>query len=404
MNTRDLVSYVPAHAVHLDPANIATEDVEILSGLDAELDGKRFAFVGESNHFVHEKYAYRVLMARYLNSRGWRIFGEELSWTDGLRVSCYLETGDGTWLDRVTAYGYRGDERVDRDDTPTGILGEGWGQTDPAFVAEQRRWADFLRTLDVRFFGFDIDYVPSSGYANVLERLERSGDADALSAFKRVPGESIEDEHRRLTDAFERLDAHIDGELIRAAATLRDSHKYAASAYKATTYEALREPMALREIVMHEHLDHVIAREGPHSKIALFSHNLHLARDDSATADLAGGVGPGGNRVDSIGTYLSKRYPGEVFTVWMLESEGQHSSPMKSLGHEVRSPAGSLNAELARCGHDVFIVPARSRDGTPSPFDDAWEVSMMHGSRTRVRVADQTDAIFYQRRVTPLQA
>ncbi len=376
-----------------------------MSGFDELLEGKRFAYIGESNHFVREKYAYRMLMARYLHSRGWRVFGEELSWSDGIRVGRFLETGDESWLDMVTAYGYRGDERDDRDDSPTGILAEGWNEPNPAFRAQQIRFAHALRELEgIRFFGFDIDYIPSSGYQHVIEFLLAGGEHVLAASFGRSPGETIEQEIERLTRAVDSIDQGADTELIRAAKTLRDSHRYAATAYTASSYEALREPMALRETVMHEHLDHVIARERPRAKIALFSHNLHLARDDSAITDLVGGVGPGGNRIDSIGTYLSKRNPDEVFTIWMLESEGRHSSPMKSLGSDVHAPAGSLNAELASCGHDAFVVPTRSKDGLSSPFADEWEIAMMHGSRVRARVVGQTDAIFFQRRITPLQS
>ncbi|MEX0873510.1 MAG: erythromycin esterase family protein [Actinomycetota bacterium] len=410
----DLASWVSDNAVHLDPENVAAADVNLLSGLDEALGGKRFAFVGESNHFIHEKYGYRILLARYLVSRGFRVIGEELSWSDGIRVGRYLDTGNALWLDRVTAYGYRGDERDDRDDTPTGLLDEGWGKTNPAFVAEQVRWADALRELgNVRFFGFDVDYQPPSGYLHVYEWLE-GPDADLRSAFERVPGESIDDEHSRLTRACELVDEHRPeleaqlgsrgfAELARSATTLRDSHRYAATSFAAKTYEELRAPMALRETVMCSHVDHVIGREGPGMRIALFSHNLHLSRDDSRIGDLSGGVGPGGGRTDCLGTYLAKLYPDEVFAIWMLEHEGNHSSPMVSLGRTVEPAPGTLNADLAGFG-EAFVVPTRSMNGAEGPFDHERYVVMMHGSRVKSRVAEQADAVFFQRRVSPLRS
>ena len=38
----------------------------------AKLIGKRIVFLGESHHWVHEKYTCRELLLRYLVSRGWR--------------------------------------------------------------------------------------------------------------------------------------------------------------------------------------------------------------------------------------------------------------------------------------------------------------------------------------------
>ena len=89
-------------------------EVERLAFLDEALEGKRIVYLGEPSHWIHEKYPYRLLMVRYLFSRGWRHLGEELSWSDGKRVDRYLETGDPAQLDRVTAYGYEGANRPDR--------------------------------------------------------------------------------------------------------------------------------------------------------------------------------------------------------------------------------------------------------------------------------------------------
>lgn len=51
--------------------------IEPFGVLDDIADRARVAFVGEMDHYVAEKYDYRLLVCRYLASRGWRWFGEE---------------------------------------------------------------------------------------------------------------------------------------------------------------------------------------------------------------------------------------------------------------------------------------------------------------------------------------
>ncbi len=52
-------------------------DLAPFSVLDDLADRARVAYVGEMDHFVREKYDFRLLCIRYLASRGWTWFGEE---------------------------------------------------------------------------------------------------------------------------------------------------------------------------------------------------------------------------------------------------------------------------------------------------------------------------------------
>jgi len=103
-----------AGAVLAQPFDGASADVAPLSGLDELVDGADLTFLGELDHFVHEKSDFRLLLCRYLLSRGWRSFAEELSWSDGVRVQRFLCGEDG--LERLSLFGYRGDLRADRPD------------------------------------------------------------------------------------------------------------------------------------------------------------------------------------------------------------------------------------------------------------------------------------------------
>jgi erythromycin esterase-like protein len=421
LGQRELVAWAKAAAIPFDPEAIAAGDVERLAALDPLLAGKRLAFVGESNHFVHEKIPFRVLVLRYLASRGFGVVGEELSWSDGLRIDRYLTSGDETWLGRVTAYGHTGDSRADRDDTPGGILTAPAYPTD-AFRAEQLRFARALRALGapgalgVRFFGFDIDYAPGAGYLHVSEWIARCpvAIAEPLRArLARLPGESQAQEADRLEGVcalFERSRRALEEcigaagarELARSLATLAASHRYAAITYHEASYEALRPGMALRERTMWEHVDHVLEREGPAARIALLAHNQHLAKDASRIVTGAG-VGPGGEQVDPLGTHLAKRHPGEVFAIWMLSAEGEDCQPFEHLPRRLRAPRGSLNAALAKVG-PAFVLPTRSADPRARLLRESAVISGMYNATVRAAVAEQADAICFIRRVSPLRS
>jgi erythromycin esterase-like protein len=51
-------------AVFFDDFGDDGADVERLAFLDNALEGKRIVYLGEPNHWIHEKYPYRLLMVR----------------------------------------------------------------------------------------------------------------------------------------------------------------------------------------------------------------------------------------------------------------------------------------------------------------------------------------------------
>jgi erythromycin esterase-like protein len=387
---RRIARWAADHATHVaigDLESAARADVEALAWLDPLLEGKRFAFVGEANHFVHEKLGYRLFMTRYLASRGFGVLLEELAWSDGIRIDRYLESGDASWLDRVGTFGFEGDRRTDRDDRPTGYLAEGQAHyPTAAFAHEHRRLLRALRELQADGkrlvnHGFDVDYEPGAGYAHLPE--------DLRARAARVPGESLDEEVVRL----ERL-AETAGS--RATRSLRDGFRYVALTKDARTLASLRPGMAFRERVMHEQVDDVVASHPPDARFIVFAHDLHLARDDARVRKGAG-VGPGGDRVDSIGTHIAKRHPGRAFAVWMLDYEGRDAQPFASLGNELRAGRGTLNAALARAG-ESFFVPVRG------PLAGRHRLSFMYGSTADVELDAEADALYFARRVSPLEA
>jgi len=201
----DFRAYASERAIAFSDLEAIDENARRLSILDPLVAEKRFAYIGESDHFIHEKYGYRLAMLKYLATRGFTHLGEELGASDGMRIARYIETGDESQLERVTIYGYSGASRRDRDDTPTGILCASFGDAYPTalFAAEQKRFAHGLRKIGVRFFGFDIDPLPGGGYEDLAEILD-SMPADATVArirhtLQRIPGETIDEESRGST-------------------------------------------------------------------------------------------------------------------------------------------------------------------------------------------------------------
>jgi hypothetical protein len=137
-----------------------------LSVLDELADAADVAFVVEMEHFVHEKYEFRLMCVRYLASHGFTWFGEEIQPSWGERTNRYLETGDESLLDIP-------------DEAPwymSGVLTQ--ATVVPELKVEHARFARELRRSvpQVRWFGFDIgaedtDYLKLANAANTYEEL-----------------------------------------------------------------------------------------------------------------------------------------------------------------------------------------------------------------------------------------
>lgn len=137
-----------------------------LSVLDDLADAADVAFLVEMDHFVHEKYDFRLLCIRYLASRGWRIFGEEIDHRVGERTDAYLRTGQESYLEPIE----------EPDWYTSGILTK--AKRIPEYDTEQARFATVVREAvpDARWFGFDVgaddtDYLDLANAANTYDEL-----------------------------------------------------------------------------------------------------------------------------------------------------------------------------------------------------------------------------------------
>src|SRR5579863_912501 len=205
-------AWASEHAIRLDLPLQSDRNLKRLAALDSSVAKKRIVYLGEPDHFIHEKYDYRLLMLRYLFSRGWNHIGEEMGVVDGYRINNFLKTGDSNHLDRAPIYGYKAGQRTDRDDSATGLLKDSFTAfPHDVFAAEQKSFARALRDVatagaqEINFFGFDIDALPGAGYEDLAEMLAPVAGNDVvakiLGTLARVPNETRANEVARLDRA-----------------------------------------------------------------------------------------------------------------------------------------------------------------------------------------------------------
>ncbi len=417
------VSWAKQNAVplSLDEQNGAMEK---LSVLDNVLRDKRIVYLGEEDHWVHEKTDYRMLMLRYLVSRGFRTIGEELGLSDGYRINRYIQTGDESTLSKIATYGYEGDVRQDRDNSPKGVFAAPAHRYPvAAFCSEQLRLARFLRQANealgenekLYYFGFDINAVPEGGCADAQELLKLGGDSPVilrlLEDLSPVHGESMDEETARLFRVL--VDAKSKKETLlnllgaqsldmaeRSIQNVIDSLRFRQMTDGAATYAATNNAMADREKVLQHQVEYELHSMKPQDKLVLMAHNRHLSKDFGAINN-PGAAPPGGKSRLSIGTYLAHAYPNHVFGIWMLFARGQSSQPYPDLSKTYVPSPKSLNALLEKVG-DTFLLPFLRMDRA-SMLQKSTQIMGLYNIPFKASVASQTDAIFFTRNVSELQ-
>jgi hypothetical protein len=400
----ELERFIEARAIVLPPAlDGATHDLSLFDPLRQRLRGARLVMLGETNHFVHEKSDFRLLLSRVLMSEGWSCFLEELGHSDGIRVNRFLQSGDEHEFERLPSFGYSAHLRADRDDRPGGILKSESYPTE-AFLWEQKRFyrglrSDALRNGgEVHLAGIDIDGLPGGSYEDIAEYIPATTAPSHpfLQTLRRVPNESACGEAARLRVALRLLPADWPSEIFESIRALSESLEYIAMTYSAQSYDEVRPGMAFRESAMKRRLKAARAKFAD-AKLVLMAHALHLAKDDSAIK--AGGVGPGGGRTSSLGHWLTQEEKENVFSVWLLYGAGEDSQPLANLPRRANFPANSVNAMLARQGTALLFFPADA----PELFRPPCVVGHMYNALFETSLLLQADAVVFLPEVTPLR-
>jgi erythromycin esterase-like protein len=402
MNLKDAIERdAIALPAPFDGAAVDTAALDVLKGKLANAD---VVCLGEMNHFVHEKSDFRLYLARWLKAQGWKDFAEELGWSDGVRVTRYLKSGDETEFARLPSFNYTGHMRADRDDRPAGIL-KVPNYPAEAFVSEQKRFYRGLRAMGAsQLYGIDIDGVPGGSYEDIRAWLAPFSDRITVDRFlkglEQKPGESACDEASRLRDLHaSHIASDVGDEIARQVQfsldALADSFAYITLAYSAPNYEALRPAMAFRENVMKRHFANAQSLSGS-TRMVLMGHALHLAKSGDPVG--GSGVGPGGGQVSSLGHHLAQERGLNLLSIWMLYGAGEDSQPFSDLPNAAAYPPDTLNAALASFGKPL-LLPLSDR-----VFTQPMKVGHMYNAVVTIAPNEQTDAIFFLPRVSPLQS
>lgn len=419
---KDFTSWAGEHAIIIEKLDGLNADIEKFSYLDKYLAGKRVVYLGEEDHWIHEKSDYRLLLLRYLVSRGFRYIGEELGWSDGIRVDNYFATGQETYLERIATYGYRGSLRMDREDKPTGIM-KSPSDNYPVeeFKSEQLRLTRALRDISeessvnadrIRFFGFALDTLTGGGYEDIEELLSPFKSAlvvlKLLRLLNRVQDETLAEEIIRLRKVLDEVKA-LEGDLRKLlgderydlleehSQTLYDSLKFNQGINGALDYEAVGMAMAAREAVMQRHVKFILSRMNPDNGLVLMGHNRHLSKE-SGMIKKAGAASPGGYSGPALGTYINHLLPSQVFSIWELHEQGKSSQPYAELNKSYKAIPGTLNPILSKVASSYLLTTS----GVPL-FEKEMDITGIYNAVFRTSIAKQADAIFFIRTVSPLR-
>jgi erythromycin esterase-like protein len=373
-------------------------DADVLAPL---VEGKRFVFVGEPDHFITEKYDVRLMFLRALHGLGFRHLGMEMGRADGLRVDRYLETGDEDTLLEVGLYA-SARRLVDR------------RQPLPGFLAEELEYSRALRGLGegderLHYFGYDLDMLPGSGAEDVQARV--AGTPAAAELLARLD-DALDDDDP--AEALARLLVEVRAPGSPFVTGVRDPHLLALDLFSLSEslwfHERFRDNPTLvtdwfvkREQAMFQIMDAQLEELGPDARIVLTGHNMHLGRTWkgarwSELDETAFTLWP------TIGHHVTSRFPDEVLAVWMVYDHGEHN-PHDAITRAVpvSSLPSSVEALLAQVPHEAFLLPLRS-DDPRARWLDGQKTFRVNGGRAEGPLAQMADALCFVREVHALRA
>lgn len=347
--------------------------------------------IGEGDHFVTDKYAYRLALLRPLViEHGLRRIGLEMGASDARRIDRYLESGDEAWLRRVVLYGYRGETDDERRELGPVTRGPR-RKCDDAWAEDERRFFRALRALGattgerIHVFGFDYDAVPGGGYADArlaLAGCRATPEVEALRPRLSPPRNTSSDAElvrldgviRTLDDDRAALEAACTGAVVAegrdALTQLATSYRIffewrAADADGSTDGPTrLRRMFVAREERMWTRFAAWRSTLAPGAKIALLGHDLHVARNAEA---LRYGRAPhDGPMWQSLGTRIERDRPGALWVSWLLYGSGSRYAPAKDVPFSaVTLRDDALEAHLAATRGDSIVWPAKLPAGAP---------------------------------------
>jgi erythromycin esterase-like protein len=427
MAEEGFVQWARRNAIELETLDWRRIDLERLSFLDEALEGKRIVYLGEADHYVHEKWDYQMILIRYLVEKGWRTIGMEMDYVACRKMNRYIQTGDESELDDIAWKGMERCGRKDRDDRVTAARALENEEFVSVFEGEVKWLLDQLRIINaelppeepqVRWFGFDVTMYPWCGYEDATDLLEDHASdpvvAEILQRLELREGETRLEEAQRLhgvADLLEESEGRLNSllghrdtrELKRIVRNLADSYEFMDAAVAGFGSPAWLPALTKRELSMGRLMSDLLDDTLKGEKIIMLGHVLHLSKDSDTVC-----LGPAGSGYPgmwlSIGTQLERKLPGEIYSIWFTYDHGRHASVILPEAFEdVPSNPARFESLLARACDGPCILPLKG-GGAASAYLDEPRNFLQNGSTASGVINRQADAIFFVPEVTELSA
>jgi len=391
---------------HLKDNSSISLSPEITHSLLRDVKEKKFVFLGEPDHYFHEKYIYRLAFIKELLSLGFYNIYAELGVFDGMRVNQYLETGDEKYLKQVGLYGFKyGEPLVYRED---------------AFVDEVVRYFKELRKLKrlypkLKYGGFDLDMYPGTGYLD-FDQFSKREDVinfanknnkflNSINLIKKAQQETelalIElNLAVGLSQAIESRDEGVEfikdyDQFLFFYKIFKDSFTFKREIQIIPLNWGV---FAWREERMFEIMSNILSHHNEKDKYILLGHNGHLLKSDALNRE--------GKRYtdwDTIGAWITKKFPNDVFAIWSLIGQGEHR------GHgcpgrttcSIELIPGTLENDLYSISSDNPIYFKNS--SVLKKVENEIKTIVNGVSVTSGKYGDYADAFYFLPNVTDLQ-
>ena len=162
-NLSDVKSWIEKNHVKDKVNKVLSNGIK--ASLRRDIPGNKFVFLGEADHYFHEKYTYRIAFIKELLKLGYYNIYEEMGTASARRANLFLETGNEDYLKQIGLFGFK--------------YGEPLKYRDIVQVKESVRFFKELRKLKksypkLKFAGFDLDMRPGTAYLDFDKFSNRS--------------------------------------------------------------------------------------------------------------------------------------------------------------------------------------------------------------------------------------
>ena len=393
----DFVAWAAEVAIPIDlETSIAPEQLALF------VREKRFVFLGEPDHYIHQKYPFRLGFMRALHTLGWRHLGMEMGHSDGLRFDRFLSSGDERSLLGIGLY-------AGASSAASAVRNGGFLGMEIAYARDLRA----IAPLDerVHYFGFDLDMSPGNGIEDARAVLAGAEGAEELAMIleevwaseQRVPElagllEEIRHPDSTLTDM---LPADLRQRLISDLDALTESLRFQGeSVFSESEPANVVDIFARREEAMFRLFDAYVDALPADARIVLTGHNLHLSREWDGTwwsepdTELPIPLWP------TIGAHVTDRFPDQVYAIWLVYDHGTHLRNISlSLERKLDSVPETVENLLARLPHEALFLPLAS-DDPRSGWLDQERTFRVNGGVGKGHIRKMADALVFVRRVS----